>query len=147
MSTFFAVVSGVPADRLPRRATDGAAGYDLRAWLPAPHRPLVLPAGGLVIVRTGVRTVLPPQVCGIIFGRSGYRARGIGNLGPGVIDPDFTGELRVIMHNTTAAPIEIADGERIAQIVFMPFIVADAEGLPACRRPGDAGGFGSTGQA
>jgi dUTP pyrophosphatase len=65
---------------------------------------------------------------------------------PGTIDPDYRGEVRIIMQNLGSEPVTLRRGERVAQLVFSRFevpAVAQADELSATER-GDAG-FGSTG--
>ncbi len=126
---------------LPEYKSAGAAGADLKA-----AEALVLEPGERRLVRTGVRFAIPPHLYGKIEDRSGWAANhGITTLA-GVIDPDFRGEVRVVLLNTGSFPLTIAEGDRIAQIVFKPFVQVDftpVEALPDTER--GEGGFGSTG--
>ncbi len=130
---------------LPQYATAGSAGVDLAAAL---ERPLELPPGGRIDVPTGVALALPPGWEGQVRPRSGLALKhGLTVLNsPGTIDADYRGEIRVILANLGTAPVTIARGERIAQLVIAPVVRAEwqvvAE-LPTTRR--GAGGFGSTG--
>jgi dUTP pyrophosphatase len=66
---------------------------------------------------------------------------------PGTIDPDYRGEVKVILQNSGSEPVRIERGERIAQLVFARFEtprVEEAPTLTASER--GTGGFGSTGQ-
>lgn len=130
---------------LPSYATAGAAGLDLAAALEAA---LVLPPGGRANVPTGVALALPPGWEGQVRPRSGLALKaGLTVLNsPGTIDADYRGEIRVILANLGAAPVTIARGERIAQLVIAPVGRAEwrlVEALPPSGR--GAGGFGSTG--
>jgi len=134
--------SGLP---LPAYATADAAGVDLAAALEAP---LTLAPGERQAVPTGIALALPPGWEGQVRPRSGLALNhGITILNsPGTIDADYRGEIRVILANLGSAPVTIARGERIAQLVIAPVsravleVVAD---LPATLR--GSGGFGSTG--
>jgi dUTP pyrophosphatase len=134
--------SGLP---LPAYATADAAGVDLAAALEAP---LTLAPGERQAVPTGIALALPPGWEGQVRPRSGLALKhGITILNsPGTIDADYRGEIRVILANLGSAPVTIARGERIAQLVIAPVsravleVVAD---LPATLR--GSGGFGSTG--
>jgi dUTP pyrophosphatase len=134
--------AGLP---LPAYATAGSAGADLAAALEAP---LVLPPGGRALVPTGIRVALPEGYEGQVRPRSGLAlTHGVTVLNsPGTIDSDYRGEIRVILANLGSAPVTIARGERIAQLVVAPVrqaawqVVAT---LPPSAR--GAGGFGSTG--
>jgi len=134
--------SGLP---LPAYATADAAGADLVAALEAP---LTLAPGEHKDVPTGIAMALPPGWEAQVRPRSGLALRhGITVLNsPGTIDADYRGEVRVILVNLGSAPVTIARGERIAQLVVAPVSRADWQvvtELPATAR--GAGGFGSTG--
>ena len=136
-----------PGAVAPTRATLGAAGMDLHAYI-RHGGPITVPPGQRVRIRTGVSLAIPAGYEGQIRPRSGLALKhGLTVLNsPGPIDADYRGELAVILvnHGTSAAVIN--DGDRIAQIVIAP--VADAALVPADTLPpterGD-GGFGSTG--
>jgi dUTP pyrophosphatase len=126
---------------LPVRGSAGAAGYDLYAT----DGYVVLP-GHRVVVSTGVAVQLPPGTYGRIAPRSGLAVKhGLDTLA-GVIDPDYTGELKVVLVNTDMrVPFVIKPGYRIAQLILEQYVSADVvEGvLPDTTRGAD--GFGSTG--
>jgi dUTP pyrophosphatase len=130
---------------LPAYATAGAAGVDLVAAI---ETPLSLAPGERKDVPTGIALALPPGWEGQVRPRSGLALRhGITVLNsPGTIDADYRGEIRIILANLGSAPVTIARGERIAQLVIAPVSRAEwqvvAE-LPATAR--GSGGFGSTG--
>ncbi|MBE3593744.1 MAG: dUTP diphosphatase [Candidatus Carbobacillus altaicus] len=136
-----------PEGRLPFYATPGAAGMDLIACL---DEPVVLKSHERALIPTGLSLVLPgPHVVALVFARSGQaykRGLTMGN-GVGVIDSDYTGELKVLVINQDPEQaIEIVDGERIAQVLFMPVYRANpvwVEEAPETER--GEGGFGSTG--
>lgn len=136
-----------PRAELPVRGTPGSAGLDLRAVL---DEPMTLPPGALVSVPTGIAIGLPsPDTVGLVFARSGLAVKhGIGlSNGVGVIDSDYTGEIRVGLINQSAVPYELHSGERIAQLVVMPICrpeLVEADTLEETER--GAGGFGSTGR-
>jgi dUTP pyrophosphatase len=130
---------------LPAYATPDSAGVDLAAALEAP---LVLAPGQRSDVPTGIALALPPGWEGQVRPRSGLALRhGITVLNsPGTIDADYRGEIRVILGNLGSAPVTIARGERIAQLVIAPVSRAEWQlvtQLPATAR--GTGGFGSTG--
>lgn len=131
---------------LPTRGSQSAAGYDLRACLDgesvtiAPH--------GAAKLGTGLAVALPEGTFGAVFARSGLAARE--GLRPancvGVVDSDYRGEVIVALRNDTDAPRTVAHGERIAQLVLLPYLPMtfdEVEDLPETER--GAGGFGSTG--
>ncbi len=131
----------------PEYATDGSAAVDIRAAL----------EGGEVIIHPGERAMIPTgiaistgrdDVVAIMAGRSGLGAKHGITLanGIGVIDSDYRGELRVTLINNGKEPFKVSDGDRIAQLMFMPVYQAaflPVDELDETER--GTGGFGSTG--
>lgn len=133
---------------LPRAQTDGAAGMDLVAALPE-DAPVTLAPRERVAVPTGLELAIPPGYEGQVRPRSGLAFKhGLTVVNaPGTIDSDYRGEVKVLLINLGADPVEIARGERIAQLVIAPVTVADlitVEKLDDTTR--GIGGFGSTGR-
>lgn len=96
------------------RATDGATGYDLVASEPRTVYP-----GTVVAVPTGVCLELPPTIDCQVRSRSGLARKGVAVFNaPGTIDPDYQGELEVLLFNAGASPYAVRPGDRIAQAVF-----------------------------
>jgi len=128
-------------------ATDGSAGIDLRAAID--QSSVSIPPGGRHSFGTGLAIeILEPGLAGFVFSRSGLGAKhGLTVAqGVGVIDPDYRGEITVWILNTSEIHRTVARGERIAQLVVMPFKSIRVEivtELSETRR-GD-GGFGHTG--
>ncbi len=132
---------------LPAYATDGAAGMDLLAALDE-GSPLTLAPGARAAVPTGLAFAIPVGFEGQVRARSGRALReGLAVInGPGTIDADFRGEVRVLLANLGDAPVTLSRGDRIAQLVFCPVVravLSAVESLPETTR--GAGGFGSTG--
>jgi len=133
-----------PRARLPERAHDGDAGYDLRALDAGSLAP-----GERAMVPTGIAIALPSGHAGLVLPRSGLAARhGIALVNaPGLIDEGYRGELRVLLLNTDRdATFAWEAGDRIAQLVLIaPALpeVVETDDLGDTRR-GD-GGFGSSG--
>jgi dUTP pyrophosphatase len=133
-----------PAATLPTRAHDGDAGLDLCAC-----EAVTVWAGERATVRTGLALEIPPGHAGLVLPRSGLAARhGIALVNsPGLIDSGYRGEVRVLLLNTDGEThFEVSSGDRIAQLLLVPFATAEAievEELATSER-GD-GGFGSTG--
>ncbi|MEP7121261.1 MAG: dUTP diphosphatase [Byssovorax sp.] len=130
---------------LPAYQTLGAVGMDLCAAIDAP---LTLAPGDRALVGTGWAIAVPEGFEGQVRPRSGLALKhGITVLNsPGTIDPDFRGELRVLLINHGREPFVIARGDRIAQLVIAPTTRAELveiTTLPATARGG--GGYGSTG--
>ena len=131
---------------LPRRATSGSAGLDLRACIDGP---LVLEPGQTHLVPTGIAIHLgDPALAAMLLPRSGLgHKHGIvlGNL-VGLIDSDYQGQVMVSVWNRGERAYTIQPGERIAQMVVVPVVQVDfeiVEEFAASVR--GAGGFGSTG--
>ena len=140
----FLRLPGNPDLPLPARATANSAGFDVRSSEPD----FSLKPGEIRSVATGLVMELPPGLECQVRPRSGLAAKFGITLpnSPGTIDPDYRGELRVLMQNTGSRAVAIQRGERIAQLVFARFEAPDvmeAEGLSKTDR--GAGGFGSTG--
>lgn len=130
---------------LPVRQHPGDAGLDLVATEAA----TLAPGGGRATIGTGIAVEVPEGWAGLVCPRSGLAARhGVGVVnGPGVVDAGYRGEVRVVLYNGDPnEPFEVAPGDRIAQLVLTPVLLADVvevgELATATR---DAGGFGSTG--
>jgi dUTP pyrophosphatase len=130
---------------LPARATAQAAGYDVCSAEPD----LTLAPGERRAVATGLAFELPAGLEMQVRPRSGLALKHGITLpnAPGTIDPDYRGELKVIMQNGGSEPVRIARGERIAQLIFArfeaPAIIETGELGETAR---GAGGFGSTGR-
>lgn len=134
---------------LPRRQTNGSAGYDLCAALPE-DAVLEISPGGYRAIPCGFAMALPQGYEAQIRPRSGLAARhGVTVLNaPGTIDADYRGEVKVILINHGSAPFVVARGDRIAQMVIAATTTA---AFTICAVLDDtergAGGFGSTGHA
>jgi len=129
----------------PHYGSACAAGADLYAVMDAP---LTLAAGETALVHTGLAVEIPVGFVGLVCARSGLATkRGLAPANKvGVIDSDYRGEIMVALHNHGSAPQTIEHGERVAQLVLVPYLTAayeQAESLTDTDR--GAGGFGSTG--
>ena len=115
--------AGLP---LPTSATKLAAGVDLLAAL---NEDLTLNPGDRQIIPTGIAIALPSGFEAQVRPRSGLAANyGITLVNsPGTIDPDYRGELGVIMQNLGTESVTLKRGERIAQLVFARFETPDTE--------------------
>ena len=138
---------------IPTQGSPFAAGYDLYAnnivnSSENTDDKIHISPGETVMVGTGVALSIPGSYFGAIFARSGMATKR--GLRPancvGVIDSDYRGEIIVALHNDSDVEQVVDVGDRIAQIVFMPYVAADfieSEDLSRTKRGG--GGFGSTG--
>ena len=129
---------------LPSRATPHAAGYDVRSA----EKDFVLAPQEIRLVATGFEMELLEDMECQVRPRSGLALRHGVTLpnSPGTIDPDYRGELRIILQNSGVEPGSFARGDRIAQLVFHRFStpqVIEASELRVTARGED--GFGSTG--
>ncbi len=132
---------------LPNYETEGSAGLDVRAAIPA-GAPLILAPGARALVPTGLALAVPAGHEIQVRPRSGLAARhGITCLNtPGTIDSDYRGEVMVILVNLGDKPFAIERGERIAQLVLAPVTRLAWEPVDALKETArGAGGFGSTG--
>jgi len=130
---------------LPTYASDGAAGADLYS---AEAGSLEVGAGERVAVATGIKMEIPPGYEVQVRPRSGLAIRhGLTVVNaPGTIDSDYRGEVKVLLVNLGAEPVEIRRGDRIAQMIVAPVTRADfveVDRLNDSAR--GSGGFGSTG--
>ena len=136
--------------KLPVRGSAFAAGYDLYACLDG-DKELIIPPHATAMLPTGLSFALPEGTFGAVVARRGLASKQ--GLRPanclGVIDSDYRGELGILVVNLSDEPVTIEDGDRIAQMVFMAYEVADwiqvdsLDELSKTER-GD-GGFGHTG--
>ena len=132
---------------LPAYQTEGAAGLDLVAAVPA-DAPVKIEPGERAMIATGIAVALPRGHEGQIRPRSGIALRhGVTVLNaPGTIDADYRGEIQVILVNLGSESVEITRGTRIAQMVIAPIVqvkIVEYGSLDTTGR--ESGGFGSTG--
>jgi len=135
---------GSTAAALPRYMTDGAVGMDLAAAIDVP---IVLASLDRARVPCGFAIAIPRGYEGQIRPRSGAAWKhglSIPNA-PGTIDPDYRGEVAVLLVNLGKEPVTVEPGQRIAQLVICPVAEAELVEVPALAQTvrGD-GGFGHT---
>lgn len=131
---------------LPKYETEASAGMDLRANL---NKPIVLKPLERALIPTGLFLELPVGYEAQVRPRSGLAIKhGITVLNtPGTIDADYRGEVKVILVNLSDQQFEIADGERIAQMIISEHVQAiweEVDKLSETTR--GTGGFGHTGR-
>ncbi len=131
--------------KVPTKGSKDAAGYDLYA---ATDCDIVIKPHSTVKIDTGIAIELPKYTFGAIFARSGLATKK--GLRPsncvGVIDADYRGPIIVALHNDMDAPRFVEAGERIAQLIVIPFLPIDfniVDELSDTDR--GSGGFGSSG--
>ena len=132
---------------MPEHATDGSAGMDLRACV---ESKMLLHPGETLLVPTGFAMhIADPGMAAMILPRSGLGHKHglvLGNL-VGLIDSDYQGQVYVSCWNRSVKAFEIEPGMRIAQLVFVPVVVADFEVVESFEESDrGAGGFGHTGR-
>ena len=128
---------------LPARATPQAAGYDIRSAIE-----VVLNPGEIRLISTGLIMELPEGMECQVRPRSGLALKYGITLpnSPGTIDPDYRGEVKIIVQNLGSEQVTLIRGERVAQLVFSLFEspeVSEVKELSSTDRGED--GFGSTG--
>ena len=129
-----------PVAILPRRMSPGAAGYDLYGI-----EDIIVPPYERKVIKTGISIEMPEGVYGRIAPRSSLAVKKGLNVGAGVIDPDYTGEIKVVLFNHSEENVQINQGERVAQLLLeyvkTPEVVEIEKKRETIR--GDRG-FGST---
>lgn len=135
--------------KMPEYATGFAVGADLFA-----DEDVHLAPGGRHAVSTGLSMEIPPALEGQVRSKSGLASKnGIVVLNsPGTIDPDYRGEIKVILINLSQDPYEVKKGQKIAQLVIAPRVTFNFAPLPFYETDAEfsktergTGGFGSTG--
>ena len=133
---------------IPARGSSLAAGYDLCACLGG-DAAVVIPPHATAMLPTGLSFALPEGTFGAVVARSGLASKQ--GLRPanclGVIDSDYRGECFVALHNDSNEERTVRHGDRVAQLVLLPFLPMEFEQvdtLPETVR--GEGGFGSTGR-
>lgn len=135
-----------PKAVLPTYGSAEAAGADLYACL---EKTVTIEAGETAFIPTGLALEVPKGCAGLVFARSSMGAkRGLAPANKvGVIDSDYRGEIRVVLHNHGKIAQQVEPGDRIAQFLIVPVVTADYEEVE-CLSDTDRGngGFGSTGK-
>jgi dUTP pyrophosphatase len=132
------------AARPPARSRAGDAGYDLCCV-----EPFALAPGERATIPTGVAIALPDGVAGLVVPRSGLASRhGISVVnGPGLIDPNYRGEIKVVLVNLGHQRYDGEAGDRIAQLLLVPFVAPEVQVVDALAGTDRGGaGFGSSGR-
>lgn len=130
---------------VPSYGSEYAAGADLYA---CEAEPVLIVPGETRLIHTGIAMEIPEGLVGLVYARSGLASkRGLAPANKvGVIDSDYRGEIMVALHNHGLTAQSVEPGERVAQIVFAPFMTAEfAEVTSLSATVRGTGGFGSTG--
>ena len=133
---------------LPVRGSAFAAGYDLCACLEGDET-VIIPPHHTLRIGTGLDFAMPEGTFGAVFARSGLASKQ--DLRPancvGVVDSDYRGECFIALHNDGTQERTIRHGDRIAQLVLLPFLPMEFEEVDALSETARGeGGFGSTGR-
>lgn len=143
----FAKVDPTRETEIPTIETEGSAGFDIR-FNPEDGKAITIKGGEHQLCGTNLKMAIPVGNVGLLFPRSGLSTKknlGLKNF-VGVIDSDYRGELKVALWNTGEEDQVIEPGERIAQLIIMPYtrcVTCEVEELDDTKR--GEGGFGSTG--
>ena len=135
-----------PNATIPTQGSEYAAGYDLYACI---DESIIIQPHETVKIGTGIALTPPAHTFGAIFARSGIATKR--GLRPancvGVADIDYTGEYIVALHNDSNIPQTVEPNERIAQLVFIPYITDEWQEVKELEKTErGAGGFGSSGK-
>jgi len=132
----------VPEAKLPTIAHPGDAGMDLYCV-----GPTFVPVGGApTLISTGIAVDLHPMYWGLIKSKSGLAAKGL-DVGAGVVDVGYSGEIKVVMFNHSGSGYQFKAGDKIAQLILIPYVptrIYEVEHLKKSQR--GASGFGSSGR-
>jgi dUTP pyrophosphatase len=126
---------------LPKCGSSLSAGADLHSV-----EDYIIEPNSRCLISTGLKLQFPQNVYGRIAPRSGLALKHGIDVMAGVIDPDYTGEVKVLLYNTSNVKFEVQRGDRIAQIIFESFkfpMFKEVSSITETSR--SDGGFGSTG--
>ena len=134
---------------VPTFGSDGAAGADLYARIDNERHMQAIYPNSTQAISTGICMEIPESYVGLVFSRSGLATKQGLSLANcvGVIDSDYRGEIKIALHNHSDSIRKVKHGERVAQIVLVPFLKPtfhEQDSLSDTTR--GEGGFGSTGQ-
>ncbi|XP_049536638.1 deoxyuridine 5'-triphosphate nucleotidohydrolase [Anopheles darlingi] len=125
----------------PTKGSAKAAGYDLRSAYD-----YTVPARGKLLVMTDIQVQVPEGCYGRVAPRSGLAVKNFIDVGAGVVDEDYRGNVGVVLFNHGEAAFEVKKGDRIAQFICEKIAYPELEELPSLTdTERGSGGFGSTG--
>ncbi|KAI4475730.1 hypothetical protein M0802_015047 [Mischocyttarus mexicanus] len=126
----------------PTKGSEFAAGFDLKSAYES-----IIPARGKELVKTDIQIQVPPGTYGRIAPRSGLAWKNFIDVGAGVIDADYRGNLQILMFNHSDLDFKISPGDRIAQIICEKIEYPELKELDTLDETDrGASGFGSTGK-
>ena len=127
--------------QLPVRGSSAAAGFDLYSC----DGQVILP-GRRGVIPTGISIGLPEGTYGRIAPRSGLAVKNGIHVGAGVVDPDYTGEVKVLLYNFDDKPFVVKPGYRVAQLILEKYHSCEVEEVATLEETERGeNGFGSTG--
>ncbi|KFB49279.1 AGAP010159-PA-like protein [Anopheles sinensis] len=125
----------------PSKGSAKAAGFDLKSAYD-----YTVPARGKQLVMTDIQVQVPEGCYGRVAPRSGLAVKNFIDVGAGVVDEDYRGNVGVVLFNHSETEFEVKKGDRIAQFICEKIAYPDLEELPSLSNTErGAGGFGSTG--
>jgi len=122
-------------------SSSGNAGFDIYA-----SSDMIVPARGRASIPTGLQLKIPHGYYGRIAPRSGLAFKEGLNTGAGVIDSNYTLEIKVLLFNHTDKDYKVHKGDRVAQIIFEKYFEAEFEYVDKLEETNRTGGFGSSGK-
>ena len=128
---------------IPQRQTKGAAGFDIYACIKDDS--IFVHGGSYAVIDTKIAVEIPPGWVGLIQPRSGWAVNNGVDKMAGTIDSDYRGEIKVILTKHDGGFFTVNDGDRIAQLVVVPFMGESEEVSELSDTDRGEGGFGSTG--
>lgn len=127
---------------IPKRATEGSAGLDISSSVD-----IIISSHKWLAIPTGISIMVPKDCYARLAPRSGLAFKYGIQVGAGVIDSDYTGEIKVILFNHGENDFTIKTGDRIAQLIFEKIFTDDLQEVEELvKTERGAGGFGSTGK-
>ncbi|RUS84854.1 hypothetical protein EGW08_007395 [Elysia chlorotica] len=126
----------------PTRGSKFAAGYDLYS-----AQKIVVPAKGKELVNTDIQIAVPEGCYGRVAPRSGLAVKKFIDVGAGVVDQDYRGNVGVVLFNFSSEDFEVNKGDRIAQLICERICYPELEELPSLdETERGSNGYGSTGK-
>lgn len=130
---------------VPSIGSEGSAGYDLYSNVPSDN--IIIPPHGKALIKTGIAIAIPEGYYGRIAPRSSLGWKYHIDVGAGVIDRDYRGEIGVVLYNLGDTEYVVKHKERIAQLILTRYVTPDIDivsELDDTKR--GEGGYGSTGK-
>jgi len=133
-----------PNAQIPTRGSEEAAGYDLYA-----AHDCVIEPHSKALIKTDLAIAVPYGCYGRIAPRSGFAWKKHTDIGAGVVDSDYRGNVGVVVFNLSDKEVTVSQGDRIAQLILERICFAEIAEVGLDDELGEtqraAGGFGSTG--